>query len=67
MEEHVQERIDICKHLSRIKGYLICVVGRAFGEAVVHCVVAEEGERPIITQKALSLTATAIKPVLSGH
>ena len=37
--------------------HLKCVVGGAFGEAVEHCVVAEEGERPIITEVALSLAA----------
>ena len=38
--------------------YLKCVVGRAFGEAIEHCVVAEVSERPIITQEALSLAVT---------
>ena len=44
--------------------HLKCVVGRAFGEAVEHCVVAEESERPIITQEALSLTATTVQQQL---
>ena len=38
--------------------YLKCVVGCAFGEAIEHGVVPEVSEGPIITQEALSLTAT---------
>ena len=44
--------------------HLKCVVGRAFGEAVEHCVVAEESERPIVTQEALSLTATTVQHIV---
>ena len=44
--------------------HLKCVVGRAFGEAVEHCVVAEESERPIVTQVALSLTATTVEHII---